>query len=396
MKTTIDQPEGKSKRIFWSLLFLVLAAMSVWAVTSQSKGFSPKKFVEYVKYSNPWWLTAAFLAMLAYIAFDAMRVRCLLRGFRYPKSAANCISYAAADIYFSAITPSATGGQPMEAYFMVKDGVPVIMSTVIMLTYLFFYTLCIVIIGLVCLILAPGAFMSFSVTGRIFIGVGAVIQVALAIFYGMLLWNKGMIYGILRWGLRVLAKLHLVRKLDEKEAKLKATMEQYEQATEMLKGHRGLMVKTLLLNMAHRVSQIMVTVFCFLAGGGSLKLAPKLFAMQSDVVIGSCCIPIPGSMGVTDYLMIDGFSSMMTEQQSANLELLARATSFYICILLCGLIVLVKSATLKFRKTEPTADTAAAVEAEAETVIEAVSEDSDEAAEIITEAVSAGISDAET
>ena len=118
----------------------------------------------------------------------------------------------------------------------------------------------------------------------------------------------------------------------------------------------------------------MVTVFCFLAGGGSLKLAPKLFAMQSDVVIGSCCIPIPGSMGVTDYLMIDGFSSMMTEQQSANLELLARATSFYICILLCGIIVLIKCAVLKFRKNEQAAAVSATVEAETVSTVEAEAE----------------------
>jgi hypothetical protein len=350
MKATIDQPEGRSKRFLWSVVFLLLAVLSVWAVTSQSKGFSPKQFVEYLNNNNPWWLMAAFLAMLAYIAFDAMRVHCLLRGFGYARNVGKCISYAAADIYFSAITPSATGGQPMEAYYMVKDGVPVIMSTVIMLAYLFFYTLCIVIIGFLCLILSPGSFMSFGVAGRIFIIVGAVIQVGLAIFYGMLLWSKGLIHKILRWGLRVLAKLHIVRRLEEREEKLRVTMEQYAQATEMLKGRRELMVKTLLLNLAHRVSQILVTVFCFLAGGGSVRMAPRLFALQSNVVIGSCCIPIPGSMGVTDYLMIDGFSSFMTEQESANLELLARGTSFYICILLCGLIVLVKTVRLRMRK----------------------------------------------
>ena len=183
--------------------------------------------------------------------------------------------------------------------------------------------------------------------------------------------------------------VHIVRNLSEREAKLQTTMEQYERATEMLKGHRALMVKTLLLNMAHRVAQIMVTVFCFLAGGGSLKLAPKLFAMQSDVVIGSCCIPIPGSMGVTDYLMIDGFSSMMTEQQSANLELLARATSFYICILLCGIIVLIKCAVLKFRKNEQAAAVSGAVEAETVSTVEA------EAAKVI-EAETAKVIEAET
>ena len=350
MKTKTDKPAGSAKRFLWSLLFLVLAVLSVWTVTSQAKGFSPKHFMEYLNRNNPWWLGAAFLSMLAYIGFDALMVGCLLRGFGYPRSFPKCVSYAAADLYFSAITPSATGGQPMEAFFMVKDGVPAIISTVVMLTYLLLYTLSIVIIGLVCLVLVPSSFLAFGTLGRIFIAVGAAIQLALAFLYALLLWNKNMLRKILDWGLRLLAKLHIIRHLERREQKLQATMDQYAQATEMLKGKRRLLIKTLLLNLAHRASQILVTVFCFLAGGGSLHLAPKLFAMQSNVVIGAYCIPIPGSMGVTDLLMVNGFSSLMSEAQAANLELLARATSFYICILLCGIIVLVKYAAMRLRK----------------------------------------------
>ena len=350
MKTTLEQPAGRGKRFLWSLLFLVIAALSVWTVTSQAKGFSPKHFLEYLDHNNPWWLAAAFLAMLAYIGFDALMVRCLLRGFGYPRSLPKCVSYAAADLYFSAITPSATGGQPMEAFFMVKDGVPAIISTVVMLTYLLLYTLSIVIIGLLCLVLVPSSFLAFGTVGRIFIAVGAVIQLSLAFLYALLLWNKNLLRKILGWVLRVLAKLHIIRNLEKRQEKLQATMDQYDSVTQMLKGKRRLLVKTLLLNLAHRGSQILVTVFCFLAGGGPLGLAPKMFAMQSNVVIGAYCIPIPGSMGVTDLLMVDGFSSLMSESQAANLELLARATSFYICILLCGVIVLIKYAMLRLRK----------------------------------------------
>ena len=350
MKTKSDKPVGGRKRILWSLLFMVLAALSVWTVTSQAKGFSPRHFMEYLNNNNPWWLGAAFLAMLAYIGFDALMVGCLLKGFGYPRSFPKCVSYAAADLYFSAITPSATGGQPMEAYFMVKDGVPAVLSTVVMLTYLLLYTLSIVIIGLLCLVLVPSSFLAFGTLGRIFIAVGAAIQLLLAFLYGLLLWNKTLLRKILNWGLMLLTKLRIVRNPEKRKEKLEATMDQYAQATALLKGKRRLLLKTLLLNLAHRGSQILVTVFCFLAGGGSLRLAPKLFAMQSNVVIGAYCIPIPGSMGVTDLLMVDGFSSLMRESQAANLELLARALSFYICILLCGLIVLVKYAMMRLRK----------------------------------------------
>ncbi|MBR3078030.1 MAG: flippase-like domain-containing protein [Oscillospiraceae bacterium] len=350
MKTKPDKPAGSGKRVLWSLLFVVIAALSVWTVTSQAKGFSPKHFMEYLDNNNPWWLAAAFLAMLAYIGFDALMVGVLLKGFGYPRSFPKCVSYAAADLYFSAITPSATGGQPMEAYFMVKDRVPAIISTVVMLTYLLLYTLSIIIIGLVCLVLVPSSFLAFGTVGRIFIAAGAVIQLSLAFLYALLLWNKNLLRKILCWGLRVLTRLRLIRNPEKRKEKLEATMDQYAQATTMLKGKRRLLLKTLLLNLAHRSSQILVTVFCFLAGGGSLRLAPKLFAMQSNVVIGAYCIPIPGSMGITDLLMVDGFSSLMSESQAANLELLARATSFYICILLCGLIVLVKYAMMRLRK----------------------------------------------
>ena len=349
MKTSSDKPEGGSKRFLWSLLFLVFAALSIWTVTTQARSFSPRKFLEYLDNINPWWLAAAFAAMLAYIGFDAVMVGCLLKGFGYRRSLPKCVSYAAADLYFSAITPSATGGQPMEAYFMVKDGVPGIISTVVMLTYLLLYTLSIIIIGLVCLVLVPSSFLAFGTLGRILIAVGAVIQLTLAVIYALLLWKKKLLLGICDFFLRLLAKLHIIHNLDARESKLRATMEQYAQATELLKGRRKLLIKTLLLNLAHRSSQILVTVFCFLASRGPLQLAPKMFAMQSNVVIGAYCIPIPGSMGVTDLLMLDGFSSLMNEQQSANLELLARAASFYICILLCGIIVLFKYAMMRFR-----------------------------------------------
>jgi uncharacterized protein (TIRG00374 family) len=363
MKKQKDTAERRNRRYLWSVLFLVLAVLSVWAVTSQGKDFSPKKFLEYIDGNDPKWLAAAALAMLCYIGFDAAMIRCLLRGFGYPRRFPDCVSYAAADIYFSAITPSATGGQPMEGLYMARDGVPGVISAVVLLTYLLLYTVSIVIIGLLCLILMPGAFLLFGTLGRVLIAVGIGIQIALAVIYALLLWKKQLMFRICGWGLRLLAKLRIVRNLELRERKLRETMERYGRMTELLKGKRRLLFKTLLWNLAHRTSQILVTVCCFLAGGGAWQMAPKLFAMQSEVVLGAQCIPIPGSMGVTDFLMLDGFSALMSEQQATNLVLLARGTSFYICVLLCGAIVLIKYGIFRFR-SKRTEDGAALSEGE--------------------------------
>ena len=45
-----------------------------------------------------------------------------MRTFRKKVPYWRSLSYAFADFYFSAITPSATGGQPMQLYYMVRDG----------------------------------------------------------------------------------------------------------------------------------------------------------------------------------------------------------------------------------------------------------------------------------
>ena len=273
MNTVNDTPRGASRRYLWALVSLLIAAASVWAVTSQARGFSPRHFSEFLDGINPWYLGAAALMSLAYIGFDAWMIGCLLKGFGYRQSHPHCLSYAAADLYFSAITPSGTGGQPMEAYFMVKDGVPGVISTVVLLAYLLLYTLSIVIIGLLCLILVPGSYMAFGTFGRILIAVGALIQLSLALLYALLLWHKRLLLRLCDFALRVGARLHLVRDLGRREDKLYETMDRYSKATEMLKGKRKLLLKALLLNIAHRGSQILVTVLCYVAGGGSLRAA---------------------------------------------------------------------------------------------------------------------------
>ena len=124
------------RQFLWNLLFIVIAVLSVWVVTTQAKGFSPRRFAAFLENADPWYLGAAILMMLGYIAVGVLAILCLLRGFGYRPGFFNGLSYVAADLYFSAITPSATGGQPAEGYLMVKDGIPGVICTVTLLTNL--------------------------------------------------------------------------------------------------------------------------------------------------------------------------------------------------------------------------------------------------------------------
>jgi uncharacterized protein (TIRG00374 family) len=149
-----------------------------------------------------------------------------------------------------------------------------------------------------------------------------------------------------------LIRIRIIRRDPEKKLeKLDSAMEKYRIYAEMLSGHKRALAVAFLFNFIQRASQIAVTMFTYLAAGGDPAKATELWALQGYVVLGSNCVPIPGAMGVSDYIMLDGFRSIMSESDAVNLELLSRSCSFYICILLCGISTLVYYRLLKKRRT---------------------------------------------
>ena len=136
LKNNTGNETNWKKQLAWSLVFVVIAAASVWAVASQSRGFSLAAFGEFIRGASLPWLAAAILCMLIYIYAEGVALNCICASFSCRMRRRDGFVYASADIYFSAITPSATGGQPASAYFMIQDGIPGPTATVALLVAL--------------------------------------------------------------------------------------------------------------------------------------------------------------------------------------------------------------------------------------------------------------------
>ena len=342
-------PTGKKNWIF-TMAFLAIAALTVWAVTSQIGDFSFSDFWACIRGANPGWLTAAVLAMLGFIVFEALALLVIVRDFGYRKGLLPGLGWSAGDIYFSAITPSATGGQPASAYFMIKDGIPGMFTTVALVVNLVMYTLSILAIALICLCARPGLFLHFNRFSQILIVVGVGAQVVLVVFFVMLLKREKALHRLCDAVLRFLARLHLLRRPEQKREKLRIYMEDYVRYAQMLHGRSGMLLRAFLFNFLQRAAQIAVTVFVYLAIGGDPARAFDIWVLQGFVVLGSNCVPIPGAMGVSDYLMLDCFGRVPVPSGAGNLELLSRAVSFYFCILICGIAMLAKFYIIKRRR----------------------------------------------
>ena len=135
-------------------------------------------------------------------------------------------------------------------------------------------------------------------------------------------------------------KLHLLRHPQRWEEKLHHTMREYGACVSLLAGSRKMWILAFLFNVLQRVSQFLVTVFAFLSLGGEKERLFDLWVTQCFVSLGANCVPIPGSMGVTDYLMLDGYRNLMSKEMTYPLQILSRGMTFYGTVIVSGLVVL--------------------------------------------------------
>ncbi|MBP5231201.1 MAG: flippase-like domain-containing protein [Clostridia bacterium] len=345
------KPEEKKKsglksRILWLLVFIVLVAVTIFIIT-RNKDFSFANFFQMIAGANPFFLAGAFLCMIGFVAFEALALRHLERFFGCPKSVPKNMVYSAADIYFSAITPSASGGQPASAVFMIKDGIPTAATTLCLLLNLSLYMISIVVIGIFCILAKPVLLMNFSVFSRVFIIAGLFVQTLLVALILLMALKDRWILSVGDFLLRFLHKIRIIKNVDARRKRFAEIVGEYRQCLNVMKGHKKVLFFTFAMNMLQRLSNIGVSVFVFLAVGGNPAKVFDAFLTGSFVVVGSNAVPIPGAVGISDALFLDGFSSLIAD--TVSVELLSRSISFYICIFVCGSVTLLATVRNAFR-----------------------------------------------
>ena len=219
-----------------------------------------------------------------------------------------------------------------------------------LLVNLIMYTLAVISIGVFAILAFPKIFLNFSVVCKIFIVSGIIVLSVLAIIFYLLLRKQEILKKLAVWLEAFLRKIHCVHAADRIQNKMEAALKDYANCVELIFHKKRALWKAFLLNLLQRMSQIMVTLFTFFAIHGDLSKIWELFATQIYVVMGSNCVPIPGGMGVTDYLMLKGYQQLMSREAAFQLEMLSRGLSFYVCIFVSLTAVLIGYVTIKRKK----------------------------------------------
>lgn len=341
------------KKVLWAVITFILSVLTIYTLFYNS-GLSLTELSQDIKEASPEWLIPAALCMLSFIFFEGRSLVLILRSLGYRAKKRRGFLYAAADIYFSSITPSATGGQPASAYFMHKDGISAVAVTVSLILNLTMYTLAIITLGLVSLIFFPNIFIDFTLPCKIMILIGIFAMIMLTVFFIILLKRQSILLKFGNLIIKIMHKFHFKLAAEKFKLRLDTMIENYNECVITLAGKKFLLIKTFFLNLLQRMSQILVTVFCYYAMHGNLADGLKVFIIQTYVVMGSNFIPVPGAVGISEFLMFFGYTMFLDEEAAYTLAILGRGISFYTCIIISIITVIIGYILIRIKSNKHT------------------------------------------
>lgn len=330
-----------SKNFIWTLVSVLLAALTIRVVLKQNQDMSVSRLLDILRSSDKPFFLLAIVSAALFVWFEGVAICSILKYAGHPRSLKKGFLYSTSDIYFSAITPSATGGQPASAFFMARDGIPMGIITATLILNLMMYTLSIIVLGILSVAISPRAFGDFGIGSRIFIGIGFVGLSVLVLIFFILLKKEELIFKPLSKLITFLYNKGLIKEKDKKISRLSKIGNDYKDCSALISGRKRVLLTAFFWNLIQRTCQLVVPMLIYASlGGEKIKMA-LVFSKQCLVTIGYNFVPIPGGMGISDYLMIDGFCRMMNRQMAYNVELISRGITFYVCVSISGIITLI-------------------------------------------------------
>ncbi|MDE7389639.1 MAG: flippase-like domain-containing protein [Lachnospiraceae bacterium] len=299
------------KKVFLNVVFLT--AIFTVTVYSIFKGEDLREIIDSLHEANGaiWLIGAA--CVLIFILSESVIIHYLFRSLGTKSRLSHCCLYSFVGFFFSCVTPSASGGQPMQVYFMKKDNLSATVSTQILMVVTVAYKLVLVLWGLVILIFRPAIIMKHlnGVMGWCYLGI--VLNIAFIVLIAFALFKSSLAEKMALAVIKALGKIKLVKNTDRLEKRLCSSMKTYRSVAEFYKTHRLVIVNVFLLTLVQRTVMFFVTYLVYLSFGLHGDSAVTVVGLQGMISLAADMLPLPGGMGISESLFMKIFEPIFGE-----------------------------------------------------------------------------------
>ena len=327
------------------LFFLILIILTFWILF---KDQDINELFNTIKSANSFYILLGILLMFLFYVTEAFNIHSILKSFGEKISILKALKFTLIGFFFSAITPAATGGQPVEIYYMTKEKISGAKATIALLMQLCGYQISTISLGIICAILNPsilnGGIALLFLIGIIINGF-ALIMMLICIF------SKKLTEKVLNLFLKIL-KFFKVKNLDSKEKRAREGLERYSESSNYIKLHKKEFIKAILRVFIQIIFYYSVPFCVYKAFGLNTYNFFQIFIMQAVLYTVVSGLPLPGAVGISETMFLTIFEVAFGSMLINGSMLLIRGITFYFYVIISLIVVIINAIRMKDVKGE--------------------------------------------
>lgn len=321
-------------RVKGGLFIGLILIMFYWLFRGQNIGH----MIDAMTKVNPIYMMIAIGCMGIFVGSEALNIKRSLRLYGYLVSWRQCLKYALVGFFFSSVTPSASGGQPMQLYYMHKDRIEVSHGMLALMMELVSYQFVTVIMVVLAFLVHFSFFNETLPAVKYVLMIGIGINVSILALLLMALFSKKWLLTLIRFISTFLRKLHF-KKADQIEEKALSQCEMYQAGARVIKANKKTMIKILLTTCTQIIALHSIPFWIYKAFGLTGYSLGVVISIQAVLYITVSVVPLPGAVGASESGFMMLFSTLFPTQIIHSAMLLSRGVSFYLFVLISGLYI---------------------------------------------------------
>ena len=209
------------------------------------------------------YILVAIIAMCLYLLGETINITRILKELGEKSTFLRNIRYTLIGFFFSSITPAASGGQPMEIYYMHKEKIAVANSTLALLVHLTSFQIVTITLGILSTILH----FEIVKSGLIYLVVlGILLNSTALTLLAISIFSKRLSKGLINFAVKVL-RFFRIPNIEKKQESLEKELEKYQESAVYIKEHKKLMIKTLVTTFIQVIIYYSIPYWVYLAFG---------------------------------------------------------------------------------------------------------------------------------
>jgi len=282
---------------------------------------------------NPWWLLGGLGCFTLYVLFEGgiLQLYFRLQGARVRLG--DSMRCGLIGMYYSAITPAATGGQPMQIFSMKKKGVSPGLTSSALAVKFFCWQCALLLSGAVAWALNARLVADTLQQGIWMLRLGYVMNGIAVAGIILLAVSRNMVRAVIIFLVNLAHKLRLVKDRERTSSRWDAALQEFHASVDLMTRRPMWFLTLFLLSVVQVLAYLSATYFVYRGFGLSGVSYAHILTIQLSLYIAASFTPLPGASGAQEGGFYLFFRGIFPEAVILPALLVWRFLTYYLSII---------------------------------------------------------------